>query len=461
MIKPVPDSDTIAAISTPPGHGGIGMVRITGPGALDVLRSVFTPRGGWATFPPPPQKALLGHTHFPGKDVGPIDQTLVLFFRGPGSYTGEDTFEVTAHGGPLIMRTILEAALEGGARLAEPGEFTRRAFVNGRIDLSQAEAVAGLIHAATDEARRVMLRQVEGAMGREAGAIREWVMTAKVMLESAIDFPEDVEDDLDLRQVEEAVRNSLDTARGLLSTARHGIALDAGLAVVIIGTPNVGKSSLLNALLEEDRAIVHEVPGTTRDFIEGSVDIQGVPMRVVDTAGIREGADAVEVEGVLRTRRMMENADLLIVVIDSSRKLGPGDKALLQETKKDPRVVVSNKSDLPSQGADLPDEAIPVSAKTGDGIGGLKSAIYRAAFGNEGESLALAEGVVTTVRQAEAVKGIKDACERALRAVKERVEPDLIAVDVNEALLHVGELTGQISDEEVLDRIFTTFCIGK
>lgn len=453
--------DTIAAVSTPPGAGGVGMVRISGPEALHVIRTIFTPLGGWHAFPPEPGRAILGHAHLSSQDAAPVDQALILYFQEPRSYTGEDVVEITTHGGPLIMRTLMEAAIGSGARLAEPGEFTRRAFINGRIDLSQAEAVARLIHAATDQARRVMLRQVEGSMGREANAIREWLMEAKVLLESAIDFPEDVEEDLDLSQAEQSIRNTLTATQRLLSTAREGMALAEGLSVVIVGTPNVGKSSLLNALMEEERAIVHEIPGTTRDFIEGRIDIQGVPMRAVDTAGIREGADEVEVEGVLRTRRMMEKADLLLVVLDSSRRCGQGDQSLLRETEGTARVVVANKSDLSAAGNEYPEDTVHVSATMGDGIEDLKATIYWTVFGCEGGTLPVDEGVIISLRQAEAVKGIRDACGRAVAAMERGIEPDLVAVDVDEALMGIGELTGGVTTEEVLDRIFETFCIGK
>ncbi len=457
------NTDTITAISTPPGPGGLGIVRVTGPDALSVARLIFTPTGGWHAFPPEPRKAMVGLVHPPGTPDDPIDKTVFLYFASPASYTGEDTVEFTAHGGPLIMRALLEAAVGGGARLAEPGEFTRRAFLNGRMDLSQAEAVALLIHASTDAARKAMLNQVEGAMGNAAHSLKKDLLEAKVILESAIDFPEEEDlGDLDLEQVERILQKGARKAGALLATGKEGVALGAGLSVVIAGTPNVGKSSLLNALLEEEKAIVHEMAGTTRDSIEGCINVQGVPVRVIDTAGIRQGADEIEVEGVLRTRKQIDKADLIMVVVDLSQQLSHGDLSLLKETEgsASTRVVVANKADLAPAGIELPEDALWVSAKTGEGIEDLKRAIYTSCF--EERTLDRTEGaMVVSVRQAEALRGARDACLRAHRGIKNHVEPECLAVDVDEALMHIGQLTGEVTSDDVLERIFENFCIGK
>jgi tRNA modification GTPase len=455
--------ETIAAISTPPGPGGIGVVRLSGPGSLEASSMIFTPLATTAPWPPEPKKALVGHVHAPGAPHERIDQAVLVRFAGPASYTGEDTVELTTHGGPLIMASLLEAAIGAGCRLAEPGEFTRQAFENGRMDLSQAEAVASLIYAATEGARKVMLRQVEGAMGRRASALREELLAAKIVVESAIDFPED-EDvaDLDLESVRKSLAAGQEVAARLLATAREGIALNSGLSVAIIGTPNVGKSSLLNSLLEEERAIVHEVAGTTRDFVEGRIDIMGIPMKVVDTAGIREGADSVEIEGILRTRKIMEQADLVLVLLDGSREAGPTDRSLLEETAGLARVVVLNKSDLPQAPPEDDLEAVSVSALTGEGVGQLKSAIYNLYIGGE-PTLAGADGVVTSVRQAEALRRVESSCSRAVAALEDGslAEPELLAVDLDDALAGIGELTGEVTADEVLCEIFERFCIGK
>jgi tRNA modification GTPase len=452
--------DTVAAISTPPGPGGVGMVRITGPDAMAVGRRIFTPLG---SSPPPdlqPRKAVVGRVHHPDHPEEPIDQAVWLCFKGPRSFTGEDTVEITAHGGPLTMGNVLEAATAAGARLAEPGEFTRRAFGNGRIDLSQAEAVASLIFASTQEARRVMQRQVDGAMGREAQRLREGLLQVKVALESAIDFPEDV-DDIRPEALVHIVSGVMESVENLLSTAREGIAMTEGLRVVIAGAPNVGKSSLLNALLQEDRAIVHEVAGTTRDFIEGRISVKGVPMIVVDTAGIRGEADTLEGEGILRTRNLMKRADLLLIVLDGSRPISSDEQQLLQEEAHTRGVVTVNKCDLsPHPGFEAPDRAVQISALTGQGIDLLKETVHDTYTGG-GQALTEVDAVVTSLRQAQALKKVRNGCGRVLQGLSELREPELLAVDLEEALVGVGELTGEVTVDEVLEEIFSRFCIGK
>lgn len=452
--------DTVAAISTPPGSGGIGMMRITGPDAMAVGRKIFTPLG---TGPPPdikPRRAVVGRVHLPDLPDEPIDQAVWLYFKGPRSFTGEDTVEITAHGSPLIMRGVLEAATLAGARLAEPGEFTRRAFNNGRIDLSQAEAVASLIFASTEKACQVMQRQVEGAMGREAERLREGLLEVKVVLESAIDFPEDV-DDIRPERLVQVVNNVMGNTENLLDTAREGIAMAEGLRVVIAGAPNVGKSSLLNALLQEDRAIVHEVAGTTRDFIEGRISVNGIPMIVVDTAGIREKADHLEGEGIARTRKLIKRADLLLIVMDGSRSISHDEQHFLQETTHTRRVVAVNKSDLsPHPEFQAPERSVKLSALTGQGIDALKIEIHDTYTGG-GQALTEVEGVVTSLRQAEALKKVRDGCGRVIQGLMESREPELVAVDLEEALLGVGELTGEVTVDEVLEEIFARFCVGK
>jgi len=451
--------DTIAAISTPPGPGAIGMVRISGPNARSVGRKVFTPaREG--VDPLPPRRAIFGHAHFPDLASDPIDLAVLTFFPGPGTYTGEDVVELTLHGGPLILGSFLAAVLDCGARLAEPGEFTRRAFLNGRMDLSQAEAVTSLIFASTEEARRVMLHQVEGAMGREAGDMRERLLEAKMLLEAAIDFPDEIEE-ADFGRISGCLEEIKKSAERVLGTARTGIALNEGFKVVIIGAPNVGKSSLLNAMLDEDRAIVHELAGTTRDYVEGSISIEGVPMKVVDTAGIRAAADPLESEGVRRTKGLIDKADALIVVLDSSRPLQPEEKALLEETRGAVRVVAANKADLTEgSGVGLPESSMKVSALKNTGIEDLKKAVYRAYIGDSPVPDP-EKGVATTVRQTEALEKVVNGCIRARESVLEQAPPELVAVGVDEALSGLAELTGEVTTEEVLQRIFDRFCIGK
>jgi tRNA modification GTPase len=436
------------------------MVRITGPDALAMGRKIFTPLGAGLLPDFKPREAVVGRVHYPRLPEDPIDQAVWLCFKGPRSFTGEDTVEITAHGGPLIMAGILEAATLAGARLAEPGEFTRRAFYNGRIDLSQAEAVAALIFASTEQARRIMLRQVEGAMGREAERLRENLLEIKIVLESAIDFPEDVED-IRPENLIQTIDSVMESVKSLLGTAREGIAMTEGLRVVIAGAPNVGKSSLLNALLQEERAIVHEVAGTTRDFIEGRISVNGIPMIVVDTAGIRGEADSLEGEGIARTKNLMKGADLLLLVMDGSRPSNLDEQKLLQESTATPRVVAVNKSDLLLHpDLEMPEGAVGISALTGHGIDSLKEAIHDTYIGGA-KALTEMDGVVTSLRQAEALKKVRDGCDRVMQGLTESRAPELLAVDLEEALLGVGELTGEVTVDEVLEEIFSRFCIGK
>jgi len=372
---PSSSEETIAAISTPPGPGAIGMVRITGPNAQLVGQKIFTPAYD-VSGPLPNRKAVFGRVHPPEQPAGIIDLAVLCFFEGPRTYTGEDTVEITAHGGPLIMRAILNAAVDGGSRLAEPGEFTRRAFLNGRMDLSQAEAVASLIFASTEEARVVMLRQVEGAMGDEVWEMRNRLLDIKVYLEAQIDFPEDVEEELSVH-LSDSVSEVVGIVDRLLGTARKGIALGEGFRVVIAGAPNVGKSCLLNTLLEEKRAIVHEMAGTTRDYVEGLINIQGIPVKVVDTAGIRGTADTVEDEGVRRTRELIRSADVIIILLDITRPLQPDEEKLLDETLMLKRVVAINKTDLASSPEfRFPEGGVRISALQGTGIEALKKSIH-------------------------------------------------------------------------------------
>ena len=436
------------------------MVRITGPEAAAIGRGIFTPLGSSPAAGVEPKKAIVGHIHPPGLPDETIDQAVLLYFKAPRSYTGEDTVEITAHGGPLIMGCILEAATLAGARIAEPGEFTRRAFESGRIDLSQAEAVASLIFASTQEARRVMQRQLDGAMGREAQRLREGLLDVKVALESAIDFPEEVED-FQPESLVRTLRGAIEGAQRLLDTSREGIALREGLKVVIAGAPNVGKSSLLNALLQEDRAIVHEVAGTTRDFIEGRISVKGIPMVVVDTAGIRGDADPLEGEGIIRTRTLMKGADLLLVILDGSKSMDTDEGLLLSETAGARRVVAVNKSDLPRHPEfEEPAGAVRISALTGQGLEALKGTIHDTYTGG-GPSLRDADAVVTTLRQAQALEKLRNGCRRVVEGLAVSREPELLAVDLEEALQGAGELTGAVTVEEVLEEIFSRFCIGE
>ncbi|HEY8345806.1 MAG TPA: tRNA uridine-5-carboxymethylaminomethyl(34) synthesis GTPase MnmE [Symbiobacteriaceae bacterium] len=454
--------DTIAAVATAPVEAGIGVVRISGPEALQVGDRAFRPRRG------KPLSQRRSHTVSYGFVVDrfgqQVDEALALVMRGPHSYTGEDVVELQCHGGPVAVRKVLQVALEAGARLAEPGEFTRRAFLNGRLDLSQAEAVVEVVRAKTDRALEAAVRQLQGSLGQEIRAIRERLLEIAAQLEAEIDFPE-----LDLEtEGRDAVlagcRWCLERIDGLLKGVRRGELLRSGVRVVLAGRPNVGKSSLLNRLVRKERAIVTAIPGTTRDVIEEWVNLEGVPVLYADTAGIRETTDEVERFGVDRSREMLQQADLVLWVVDGEAGLTPEDRAVRRWVPEGRRVIgVINKIDLvpPEQvqavAASLGEEqVIAVSARSGEGIAELEQAVLR-----EAGALDMEEGFVANERQAEALRRAANSLQAALETAALGFGPDLISVDIRAAWTTLGEITGETVHEELLDQIFSRFCIGK
>ncbi len=448
-------TETIAAVATPPGVGGIGIVRVSGPLAPRIAEAML---GGL----PPPRRAV--RRRFLDADGAPLDEGLALYFPGPGSYTGEDVLELHGHGGPVVLDRVLARALALGARPARPGEFTERAFLNGRLDLAQAEAVADLIEAASAEAARAALRSLEGALSREARALGERLAGLRVQLEATLDFPDE---DIDAAG-EATLAAGLAEARAqldsLLAGATRGRALREGLTVVIAGRPNVGKSSLLNALAGCEAAIVTDVPGTTRDVLRERVLAHGVPVHVVDTAGLREARDPVEREGVRRAREQAARADRVLLVVDDTAGWTPEDAAaqaaLPRET---PVTVVLNKIDLsgrapgPVAGHPVGTHAFAISARTGAGLEALRSHLAETA----GLAAGRAEGVWMARRRH------LDALERAGRHLEEAAaelaagRAELAAEGLRLAHRAVGEITGEFTTEELLGRIFSTFCIGK
>ena len=460
------DTDTIAAIATPRGLGGIGVIRISGDRALAVVRTLFRPVRGDTYDPKRSHSLTHGHIRVPSTGEV-VDEVLVAYFRPPRTYTGEQLLEVSTHGGDVVLRTVLSLLCEHGARMANPGEFSLRAFLNGRIDLAQAEAVADVIHAKTQMSLRAAAGQLTGSLSREVGAVRRDLIGVLAEVEAAIDFPED---DLDLvPNVELAARarDASERLRKLLGEAHRGRYVRDGLRVAILGKPNVGKSSLLNALLREDRAIVTEFPGTTRDAIEEIVDVDGVPIRLTDTAGMRDSSDPVEREGVARSRRHAEAADLLLIVLDVSRPLDADDHALLERSVGRPRMLLLNKTDLPSRWDEtaLPRNvresaaALPLSVKTGDGIEDLTHALAAEALG--GNALDAEPPLVTNVRHEAALRDADVALGHALASLDGAWSPEFVAVDLRGALDALGLIVGETASDEILDAIFSQFCIGK
>lgn len=438
-------SDTIAAIATPPGEGAIAMVRISGPDAAPILARIFKS----SAKTPAPRQATFGKIH-DGDEV--LDQVLVTTFQEPASFTGEDMAEITCHGGILLAARILETVLRSGARAADAGEFSQRAFFNGKIDLTRAEAIMDIIRARTAPALRAAALQLEGRLGKEIMELRDTVLEVVAHIEAWIDFPEEGIDPATGRHLLAKINAALERTERLLSTADEGRVLREGIRVAIVGLPNAGKSSLLNRLLGMDRAIVSEVPGTTRDTIEESACLRGILFRLTDTAGLRETNDPVEREGVARSGRAMENADLVLHIFDASATTPPAPL-------NDREILVANKCDL------LPTEslkhtgAIAVSSLTGEGFDALLDAMTNAngsKHAGTGDSLA-----AINARH----KALLESAATSLRAAAELVQtsapPELAAVELRSALDALGRIVGATDTEDILGEIFSRFCIGK
>jgi tRNA modification GTPase len=451
-------ADTIAAISTPLGEGGIGVVRVSGPAAVAVAAALFRGAGGQGP------ETFASHTAHYGRVVEPgtgemIDECVLTLFRGPHSYTGEDVAELSCHGSNVVLARVLDAARRCGARLAEPGEFTRRAFLNGRLDLARAEAVSDVIRARTEAALRVATRQLEGRLSATIRALRTELITLLAEIEAAIDFPDDVAPP-DAAEVATRLEATRAGAEALLRTADAGRIYREGAGVVIAGRPNVGKSSLLNALLRENRAIVTPIPGTTRDVIEESVNIRGIPLRAIDTAGLRETPDPVEQIGVGRSRQQLAAADLVLIVVDASAGLAPEDRAILGEVAGKRSILVANKCDLGDRLTDLPSlPAVRTVATRGEGIEELEEAIAGCLVGDAGAG---ADGVwVSNVRHRARLEAAAAAVAAARNAVGAGFEQDVVAIDVKIAAEALGEITGETVTEETISQIFARFCVGK
>lgn len=453
-------SDTIVAPATPPGEGGVGIVRLSGPQAQSLLAGAFLGRRMPA--------AMVSHHLYHGRlcrgDGTPVDEVLVVIMRAPHSYTGEDVVEVHCHGGSQILRSTLDLFLAAGARLAHPGEFTRRAFLNGRLDLAQAEAVAALIGARSEQAARAALGQLEGRLSKQLHHFTAELRELLLLLEAHIDFPDDDLGTLNHREVAtRACAVHADMAQ-LMLTFDTGRALREGVSVLILGRPNVGKSSLLNALLGEARAIVTEIPGTTRDTVEEHLVLGGLPLRLVDTAGVRDTVDPIEQEGVRRAREKAAAADLVLLVIDGSQPLTAEDQMAIALAPPVRTVLVRNKSDLPPADilpllADFPCQ-VAVSLRQGVGLGALQAAIVEH-FCRAGGSEAADGAIVTERRHRDALGGALVVLERFLAAQAAGEPYECLAFELREVLAELGQITGETTPDAILEQIFNRFCIGK
>jgi tRNA modification GTPase len=460
------EADTIVAISTPLGEAAIGVVRLSGGESLRILERLFRPSSGQPVAEVQPRHAMHGHIVQPDTQRL-IDEVIVTVYRAPRSYTGEDVVEISAHGNPVVLRRIVEAACEGGARVAEPGEFTKRAFLNGKLDLSQAEAVCDLIRARSEVAAAAAAEQLSGKLGQEIRSIQSDLTRLMAHLEASLDFADDELEPWGEDELHAVARGILDRVNHLLSTYEHGRILREGVTVVITGRPNVGKSSLLNALLRHERALVTPIAGTTRDTIEELTHIRGIPIKAIDTAGIRITDDPVERLGVERARASLAAADLVLLVLDASEGVTAEDELLWSELAPREPLVVVNKCDLACQGLGQaltlnpqPSTLVRVSALTGDGIAELEDTIARRAFAG-GTAPSGSEAMITRLRHKQALEQCAVAVERALGTMKQGLPADFVSIDVRDALLALAEITGENVTDEVIQVIFSEFCIGK
>lgn len=458
----IAQTDTIVALSTPSGRSGIGVIRLSGPGALALLRKLVASDA----FDPEPNLLTLRSLIDPATSE-PLDQALVCYFKAPHSFTGEDVVELHCHGSPILLRSIIDAALGLGARLADPGEFSLRAVANERLKLTEAEAIRDLIDAQTDVAVRQATRQMKGAISNTLQPVKDELLKIIVRLESSLEFVEDDLPALETDRLRESLLTLRENLERLANTFSRGRLIREGIKVTFVGRPNVGKSSLFNSLLGHGRAIVTEVPGTTRDTITESIALDGVPVILTDTAGLRLSHDQIESIGIDKTRREAADSDLLIVVVDGAEPFTDEDREVMNDIASQPHIVAINKSDLPTFSATRASDEIlaadqlrvvSVSAKTNGGLEALRTAILDSFKNGD----ATAEGLlITNARHHDLLRGAVESVKASEELLKARVSEELILVGLHNALRFLGEITGETTSDEILGRIFSTFCIGK
>lgn len=458
------EAETIAAISTPLGESGIGIIRMSGPLSGAIARKLFKSKKTPFSF-------VSHHFHYgelidPGNG-NPVDEVLIVLMKAPKTYTKEDMVEIHCHGGYFILQKTLELVLASGARMAQPGEFTKRAFLNGRIDLTRAEAVIDLINARTRESLEIAGQQLRGHFYNEMVSVRENLIECLALLEAHIDFPEEEVDDISFNGMKGNLLNMVQKLEEWISTYEEGRVFREGVLCTITGKTNVGKSSLLNRLLRQERAIVTPVPGTTRDVIEEVLNIHGIPVRLTDTAGLRKSKDSIEQEGVRRAKERVADADLVLLMIDGSRDIDDDDEEIIREIETKKKLVVLNKKDLSmkipleSMKERFPGHSIvQISALKGEGIEGLKQAIYSGLLYRD-TRISPDHLIVANIRHKTALSKIRQNLSDALRGLEEGISIEFIAFEIRAALNNLGELVGETTTEEVLDRIFNQFCIGK
>lgn len=453
--------DTIAAISTPRGEGGIGIVRLSGDKAVEILGKIFKPKS---------QKKVediksytINYGHIYDKDIL-VDEVLVSVMKGPNTYTREDIVEINCHGGYLITEKVLELVLKNGCKIAEPGEFTRRAFLNGRLDLTQAEAVIDLIHGKTEKSISLSLNNLRGDLKEQIAHLKKILLDVAAHVNVVLDYPEEGVDEPMPDNLVRDLHNVHDTITKLVESYDKGKMIKEGIKTAIVGKPNVGKSSLLNSILREERAIVTSIAGTTRDTIEEIINIKGIPLVMVDTAGIRETQDEVENIGVQKSKKVLQEADLVLFVMDSSRELSEEDKEIYENIQSEKVIGILNKIDIERK-LDITSltkvkKWREISALENIGIENLENEIYNFILSENIEDSS-EKLIITNIRHKSALEKTKQAIENIFETMDMGYPMDLIAVDLNDAMDSLSEVTGEISSEDLLDHIFSNFCVGK
>jgi tRNA modification GTPase len=463
----LPNEDTIAAISTPEGKGGIAIIRISGREALTVLERFFKRTDESKSVFDMDSHRLYRGQIFNQFSERFIDNVLCVLMKSPHSYTGEDVVEIHSHGGYLVPRSILDTLFKNGVRPATPGEFTLRAFMNGKMDLAQAEAVVDVVNAQTDESLRQAEFQLEGVLSKKINELKESILDSLAEIEAHVDFPEDEIDPMIKEHMSGRIEIVINELKKLLTTYEQGRIIKNGVYTAILGKPNVGKSSLLNRLIMKDRAIVSPFPGTTRDFIEESIVVKGIPLRLVDTAGLRASPDEIESIGIQHTKKKANEAELIIAVFDGSMEFDHDDLEIISGLRADKSVLVINKIDIPQNLSEhqiyeyLPNhEIVRTSAKEGVGIDDLKATILQKLVGRR-DKIEASEFIISELRHKIAIEKATEGLDSFKEALSKGDSPEFLAVDLRYALHSLGDITGEVTTEDVLGRIFSKFCIGK
>lgn len=455
-------SDTIAAIATPMTNSGIGIIRISGSQSLDIIKKIFQPKKQKNIKEVPTYTAHYGHIY---EDEKMLDECIVLIMKGPHSYTTEDVVEINCHGGIIVMKKILETVIKAGARPAEPGEFTKRAFLNGRIDLSKAEAVMDLIHSRNEFAMNSSLKQLDGVLGKKITSIRKEIIHSVAFIESALDDPEHYCVDGFSEELEIQIKDVITQLQLFLASADNGRILKEGIQTVIVGKPNAGKSSVLNVLLGEERAIVTDIAGTTRDTLEESIQINGIPLNIIDTAGIRKTEDFVEKIGVDKAKELLVKADLVLYVVDTSTPLTEEDKEIIELIQGKQVIVLLNKADLEPvvMEKDLKEKGfshtVVISAKEKQGMKNLYEIINQLFF--HGKVSFNDEIYITNIRHKNAISNALDSLNLVLNSIKNQMPEDFFSIDLMDAYEQLGYITGESVGEDLINEIFAEFCMGK